>query len=59
MRKMSISQKRAIGYAVREKSEKKRAAFIVEKEGTLDLFKDSKYKTMHGYIKSKYNVYIY
>ena len=61
--KMSIAQKRAIGYAVRERAEERRRAFLDEHEGGIKVFEAQKrrggYKTTRGYIKSKYNIYIY
>ena len=56
---MKLSQKRAIGYAIRERAEKRRTEFILKQEGTLSLFKKSGYKTKLGYIKKKYGVNIY
>ena len=53
---MKLRQKRAIGYAIRERANKRREAFIIEREGSLDEFKPSGYKTLTWYIKSKYNI---
>lgn len=56
---MTISQKRAIWYAEQKKREERRAAFILEKEGSLKGFEKSKYKTMYWYIFATYNARIY
>lgn len=56
---MTNKQKRAIGYAMRERAQKRRAAFIIEHEGNLDGFKNSKYKSMLYYIAHKYGIKIY
>ena len=56
---MKIRQKRAIGYAIRERANRRREAFIIEREGSLDEFKKSGYKTLTWYIKSKFNTNIY
>lgn len=56
---MTNKQKRAIGYAIRERAQKRREAFIIEREGNLDGFKRSKYKSMLYYIANKYGIRIY
>lgn len=56
---MTIKQKRAIGYAVRARAERRRKEFIVDKEGNLNNFKNSKYKTMFYYILAVYGVRVY
>lgn len=56
---MTIRQKRAIGYAIRKRAQERREAFIISKEGSLDTFKKSRYKSMLWYISTKYGVSIY
>lgn len=56
---MTTKQKRAIGYAVRARAERRREDFIIDNEGTLHNFKNSKYKTMFYYIVAVYGVRIY
>lgn len=56
---MKKSQKIAISYAIRERAKKRREAFILKEEGSLELFKKSKYKSLHWYILSKYGTMIY
>ena len=56
---MKNSQKLAISYAIRKKNLKKAEQFIIEKEGNLNEFKKSKYKSMFYYILNKYGVRIY
>ena len=51
---MTTKQKRAISYAVSAQKNKRREAFIIEKEGDLSQFKKSKYKSLYWYIWSKY-----
>lgn len=52
---MTIAQKRAISYAISERSKKRREQYIIEKEGDLKAFEKSKYKSMFWYIFTKYN----
>lgn len=56
---MKTSQKIAISYAIAERSKRRREAFIIEKEGSLKEFEQSKYTSMLWYILSKYGVRIY
>lgn len=49
---MTVSQKRAIGYTIRERERKNQEYFLVWKN-LLDDFKSSRYKSMLWYIKSK------
>lgn len=56
---MTIKQKRAIGYAVRARAERRRRDFIIDKEGNLQNFNNSKYKTMFYYIVAVYGVRVY
>ncbi|MBQ8392322.1 MAG: hypothetical protein IJX51_00985 [Clostridia bacterium] len=56
---MTTSQKLAIGYAKAKMSKKRREEFLISKEGTLDGFKKSKYKSIFYYIKNKYGTMIY
>lgn len=51
---MTISQKRAIGYAVRAKRSHLRYDYIV-KHGLREDFENSKYKTFGGYLRSLYS----
>lgn len=51
---MTIRQKRAISYAVAERARKRREAYIMEREGSLEGFKRSKYKSLHWYIVARY-----
>ena len=54
------AQLRAIGYATRARSEKRRAEYIAAREGgTLDGFKKSKYKKMFWYILATYGERVY
>ena len=50
---MKVSQLRAIGYAVRQKQADQRVMLIIEKEGSLDAFRKSGYKTIRGYINKR------
>ena len=52
-REMKISQLRAIGYACRRRQEEQRELIVVEKEGGLDAFRKSGYKTLRGYINKR------
>ena len=52
-REMKISQLRAIGYADRRRKEEQRELIVVEKEGSLDAFRNSGYKTLRGYINKR------
>ena len=56
---MKLSQKREISYAIDERAEKRRENLILKNEGNLKQFGNSKYKTMLGYIRSKYGKSIY
>ena len=56
---MKTSQKRAIWYAIQKKREERRESFIIEKEGSLEGFRKSRYKTMYRYIIANYGVRIY
>lgn len=56
---MTNKQKCAIGYATRARAQKRREAFIMEREGSLNGFKQSKYKSMLYYIAHKYGIKIY
>jgi hypothetical protein len=56
---MTNRQKRAIGYAIRARAQKRREAFIIEREGGLDSFKKSRYKSLFWYILAKYGKRIY
>lgn len=56
---MKLSQKRAISYAYSTRARERRQKFIIEKDGNLDEFRKSKYKTELGYIKKKYSWEIY
>lgn len=51
---MTISQKRAIGYAVRAKRNHMRYDYIVD-HGLAEDFEKSKYKTYGGYLRNLYN----
>lgn len=53
---MKRSQLNAISYAYAKKAREQREKFILEKEGNLKGFAQSKYKTLRGYIVSKYGV---
>lgn len=50
--KEKISQLRAISYAYHKRDEERHRALILERDGSLEPFEKSKYKTMLGYIKS-------
>lgn len=52
--KMKRSQLNAISYAIQKRENAKREKFLIEKEGGLDAFNKSGYKTLVWYIKSKY-----
>ena len=52
-RYMKLSQLRAIGYADRRRQEERRELIVVEKEGSLDAFRKSGYKTLRGYINKR------
>ena len=52
-REMKISQLRAIGYEYRRRQEEQRELIVVEKEGGLDAFRKSGYKTLRGYINKR------
>lgn len=56
---MTNKQKRAIGYAVRARANKRRAAFIIAREGDLNGFMSSRYKSMYWYILARYQTRIY
>lgn len=56
---MTIAQKRAISYAITKRANERRERFIIEKEGSMDGFKKSKYKSMYWYIRGKYGNLIY
>lgn len=56
---MTNRQKRAIGYAMRERSEKRRAAYIIEREGNEQNFFKSKYRRRYWYILATYGERIY
>lgn len=53
---MKRSQLNAISYTIQKRENAKRENFIIEKEGSLDNFNKSGYKTLIGYIKAKYGV---
>ena len=50
---MKVSQLRAIGNAVRQKQAEQRVMLVIEKEGSLDAFRKSGYKTLRGYITKR------
>ena len=52
---MKRSQLNAISYAIQKRENAKREKFIIEKEGSLDAFNKSGYKSLIWYIKSKYS----
>lgn len=56
---MTNKQKRAIGYAIRARQKARREAFIIEREGGLEAFKKSRYKSFFWYILAKYKTRIY
>lgn len=56
--KKNLSQLRAISYCYSQKLKSKRQSFIIDKEGGLQNFFDSPYKTEYWYIRSKYGVLI-
>lgn len=56
---MKLSQKRAISYAISERAKKRRTAYVIEKEGNLNAFKKSKYKSLYWYILATYGERIY
>lgn len=56
---MTVSQKRAISYSISARTKKRRENFIIKKEGSLEGFKKSKYKSLHWYILNRYGVRIY
>lgn len=56
---MTIAQKRAISYAITAKANERRERFIIEKDGSMDGFKKSKYKSMYWYIRGKYGLCVY
>ena len=47
---MTVSQKRAIGYAIRKRQHEKNMQFLAE-NGLVKDFEDSKYKSLTWYIK--------
>lgn len=49
---MKLSQKRAISYAITKRAHDKQLRYITA-NGLYDEFKNSKYKTMLGFLKSK------
>lgn len=51
---MKRSQLNAISYAIQKRENVRREKFLIEKEGSLDEFNKSGYKTLVWYIKSKY-----
>lgn len=51
---MKRSQLNAISYAVQKRENDKREKFIIEREGSLENFNKSGYKSLIWYIKSKY-----
>lgn len=56
---MTVSQKRAISYAISAKAKKRREAFILQREGSFEAFEKSKYKSLYWYILNRYGVRIY
>lgn len=57
--KRSIAQLRAISYKNAQKAKANRKAFIIEREGGLDEFEKSRYKSEYWYIRAKYGERIY
>lgn len=51
---MKRSQLNAISYAIQKRENAKREKFIIEREGSLETFNKSGYKSLIWYIKSKY-----
>lgn len=51
---MKKSQLNAISYAIQKRENANREKFIIEKEGSLDNFNKSGYKSLIWYIKAKY-----
>lgn len=49
---MTVSQKRAIGYAIRAKEDARRQQ-LLDKYGLRAEFINSKYKSLHWFLKSK------
>ena len=56
---MKKSQLNAISYAISKKRKQNRIIYILEKEGTMLYFTNSKYKSEYWYILSKYGVRVY
>lgn len=56
---MKKSQLNAISYAYSKRAKEKRRKFIIEREGNLQAFEESKYKSEFWYILHKYNTNIY
>lgn len=51
---MKRSQLNAISYAIQKRENARREKFLIEKEGSLEEFNKSGYKSLVWYIKSKY-----
>lgn len=51
---MKRNQLNAISYTIQKRKNAKREKFIIEKEGSLDEFNKSGYKSLIWYIKAKY-----
>lgn len=52
---MTVSQKRAIGYAIRAKQQEKMKEYMV-KHNLMYYFECSHYKTLRGYLKNLQNL---